>query len=449
MFRSLFKREIRKGITSVPFVITLTAMCLLVVVTGYAQARHYKQALAELASRIKMSQSASGTKQDIVVLKPAPLLSPFFNGVYNNVADEFSFRSQSVFVSPSNEDIRPLNWISPDIDLGQLINVFLTLIALFLSYDAVLVEKDNASQDILSNPMIRRSVLTGKVAGTMALTGILLLTSVALYVATVCLASGGSYKLTGSTVSALAVCALAGFITICIFVLIGFTISAVAHSATASLYAAVTVWIIAVVIWPPSAVHLATRIYSPPAPQTFRRELLRKEAELDLAELAEHKQAAAELIASGMTIQDAQKRYFEIHRKWLEKKEEELGPLVDGHRHLIRAQQSLCRYLQSFSPYGAFEEFVVSICRTGPEDHESFIESAELYGRQVFMEDQGDNDPPGQPVKPNPSAAALTDFQIGADGVARRALGAAPLFAFLLLQIGLLTCVSIYRFKAR
>jgi len=448
MFVSLLQREIRRGLSSFAFLLILTVMCILAALGGYRQVKVYNRTLAELTTRNELNRPETDP-QVIVVAKPAPPLLPFFNGVYNVVPDEVSLRSQSVLVSPSNEDIRPLNWVSSDIDLGHIIGVLLTLMAVFLTYDiASMGVRD--SREILSNPTIRYPVLAGRVLGAISLIGIVLLASVVIYFITVWRASGGSYTLSFSSLLSIAVCTFAGFIAICVFVLVSVTASNIASSPTVSLYASLSIWTIAVVVWPPVAGYLASRIYPLPAPQTFRHELLSAETALDLGELAEHRNAAGDLATNGAGIEDARRKYDDIHSRWMNRKEQELGPLVDRHQERLRRQQSLVKSLASLSPYGAFLEFAVGISETAPADQESFLESAQQYGRHVFLHDWMHSSDVGEAAaEHNTASPAIPAFQMPTHTIGERLLTAAPQIGLLLLQIGLLAGISIYRVRTR
>src|SRR6202008_2408205 len=103
-----------------------------------------------------------------------------------------------------------------------------------------------------------------------------------------------------------------------------------------------------------------------------RRDVASKERELIQAELAEHRKTAADLKARRVEIEDAWRRYLELRRMWMERRDEEIGRLVRERRKQIHDQQAFVRRISLFSPYVAFKEVLSSLCGTGLESHDEF-----------------------------------------------------------------------------
>jgi hypothetical protein len=69
----------------------------------------------------------------------------------------------------------------------------------------------------------------------------------------------------------------------------------------------------------------------------------------------------------------------------MERRNEEIGFLIEERKKQIRDQQVFARRISLFSPYAAFKEVLGSLCGTGLESYDEFLAAVEQYRQQEFL----------------------------------------------------------------
>jgi hypothetical protein len=138
-------------------------------------------------------------------------------------------------------------------------------------------------------------------------------------------------------------------------------------------------------IWPTYGPYIASSSKPAAPPEAFQRDIASKEKELIQEELAEHRKTAAELKAQHVGVEAAWQRYLDLRRRWIERRNEEIGRLVRERKKQFHDQQTFARRISLFSPYVAFKEVLGSLCGTGLESYDEFLASVERYRQQEFI----------------------------------------------------------------
>lgn len=178
--------------------------------------------------------------------------------------------------------------------------------------------------------------------------------------------------------------------------------------------------------------------------------MLAKEAELNQAELAEHRRVAAELALQKASVETAWLCYLEIRHNWLEKKSEELGLLVEERNRQIQHQQNTAKYVLRVSPYGAFKEILEELCETGREDHDAFIAAARQYYREEFVRASFQsmlNEKPWVTVPTHKEDFEIPPFQLPSRPLTGRLKNIAQPVLILIIQIIILMSATFWKFK--
>lgn len=384
MFWIILHRELQEGLTSFTFLSALAVLTALVPLSAYTQARFHQQVMADYGSRqiLHRTETRSGV---MILTRSVPPLLPVFNGLYSHLPDEVTLIRESAPGTPSTGDLKPLDWLFPKVDLSMIIGVLMTLMAILLAHDAVTGEKEQGTlRLVLSDPVARRTVLGAKLIGVVLLLVLSVIYTVLLYTLLAAVFSGGMFELSATRFIELAAAALIGLLTVIVFATLGLAVSTLARRSSVALALSLVVWVSVVLIWPSLAPYLASSVWPVPPRQAARRHLLAKEAYLIQEELSEHRKAAAELKASHADVDVAWQRYVEIKRRWSERKREELGRLVADRQRQIWHQQKGALSLLLISPYGAFKVALGTVCGTGLEDYQLFLNSAERYEMEEF-----------------------------------------------------------------
>lgn len=390
MFRTILRRELQETFTSSTLLSALVMLTILVLPSAYIQARYYQRMVEDYALRQNIHQ-AENSGQAIVLVRPLPPLLPFFNGAYDGLPDEFRLRSASVITNPMSGDLTPLDWLFPKIDLSFIIGVLMTLLTLLLAQDTIAGDREQGTLKlILAGPVKRRAVLAAKLMGVILPMTIILAYVVLLYTYVVIAFSGGAVGLSLANLSALTVFMLVSLLVLMVIAALGVAISASVRRSFVSLSLCASIWIVVILVWPGFGPYMAASFKAVSTSEAAQREIALKERELIREELVEQRNIAAELKAQNVGVESAWRRYLELRRRWIERRNEEIGLLVRERRLQIRDQQSFARRISLFSPYVAFKEVLGSLCDTGLESYDAFLMAVERYGQQEFLPESFD-----------------------------------------------------------
>jgi ABC-type transport system involved in multi-copper enzyme maturation permease subunit len=450
MFQTILRRELQGILSSFIFLSSLAVLTIMVLLSAYIQARYHKSLVEDYALRQVIHQ-AENTERAIVLTRPPPLLLPFFNGVFDSLPDEYRLRSDLVSADPLSGDLMPLNWLFPKIDLSFIIGALMTLMAILLAHNTIAGDRERGTLKlILASPISRRTVLAAKLSSIILPMSVALVYVMVLYVIVVVAFSGGSFDLSATSFSELAVYTLVAMLVLIVFVAFGTTISTTVRHSSAALAVCASIWIGVVLIWPSLGPYIASSFRPVPTWEAAQREVAFKEKELIQAELAEHRKNAADLKAQKAGAESTWRRYVELKRRWLERRNEEIGRLNGEREKQIRDQQLFAKRLMLFSTYGAFNEVLGSICGTGLESYDEFHASVESYRQQEFLPASFDllsrQKPWLDATRPD-ERIQLRPFRVPSPSLAERLMAAFWLLGLLVAEMIFLTILCIFSFE--
>ena len=449
MIRTILYREIYDGITSFTFLSALVLLTALVPLSAYIQAQYYRQVIADYSVRQKIHE-AENSAYAAVITRPVPPLLPLFNGVYDSLPDEITVRNDSATRTLSSEDLRPLDWLFPKIDLGIIIGVLMTLMALLLGHDAVSGEREQGTLKlILSSPVSKNMVLVAKLMGVVGLMLISLIYTIILYVLVLIASSGGAFALSAPRLLEITILMSIAILTIVVFASLSVVISTMVKHSSVSLALSISIWVATVLIWPTLGPYIAATFWPVPPRQAVQHEMLNKEAGLIREEVSDYKRAAAELKASNTDVEVAWQRFLELKRRWIERKKAEIGDLNANRARQIGNQQMRVRTILSLSPYGAFTESLGTLCGTGLQSHDLFLVSAEQYESEQFISSSFEFLAKEKPWMSRSGTAPpfeLPPFQMPMPSLSERLQGLIMPVVFLLLEIGIVLGIRFLKF---
>lgn len=385
MFRTILRRELQENFTSSTLLSAIVALTILVPLSAYIQARYYQLIVEDYALRQSIHR-AGNNNQTIVLIRPLPQLAPFFNGAHDILPDEFRLRNDSVTTNTPRGDLTPLDWLVPNIDLSFIIGVLMTLLTILLAHDTIAGDREQGTLKlILAGPIRRRTVLAAKLTGVILPATVILVYVVLLYTIVVTVYSGGTVDLSAANLNALIVFTLVAILVLIVTASLGVAVSASVRRSSVSLFVCASIWIVTILIWPPLGPYMSSLFKPVPTPEAAQRDMASKDKELIREELAEHRKTAADLKAQQVGVESAWRQYMELRRRWMERRNEEIGHLVTERKKQIRDQQIFARRISLFSPYVAFTEVLGSLCGTGLESYDEFIAAVERYRQQEFI----------------------------------------------------------------
>jgi len=453
MFWAILYKEVREGAASPGFLLSLGMLMVMIPIAAFTQGSYYHQTFADRELRLNI-RASDITTSATVVSRPVPLLLPFFNGIYASLPNEFVLQRDFAARGPSSEDIEPLNWVSSRVDLGVIIGLLLTLMAIINSHAIITREREQGTLKLVfSCPVSGKTMFIAKLIGLELQMTVLLLSSIILYIGVIMVSAKGTFGLSGHKLLEVAVLAIVAMLSLGVFVALGVIISTIARHSSIALAISAGAWVIMVLIWLPLAPYLAFSAKALPSRQMVQRNISLLESVLVQGETQEHKQAAVELQAKGASIEAAWVRYMDIRQRWITRRRNEVGRLIADQAKEVRGREDLARKLLMISPAGTYLDAIGIICDTGLDDYYRFIATVEQYDREVFLpaslEYQTRRGP--QANKPRniqpPEKLDIIPFKVTITTLSKRVSGIAPHLLLLMLENGALIGLGFWRFS--
>jgi ABC-type transport system involved in multi-copper enzyme maturation permease subunit len=368
MLRTIIKREIVEYLKSAKFLIglliavILTAASMTINVQDYA-VRHqdYLDAKKELkTSGFEMSvfreprvlgTLARGKDRDLgnqlkmsVMNAPSALTGYMGGGLRGSArASEFSA-----------------------VDFAFLVRVILSLLVIFLAYNAVSEEKANGTLKLaMSNALPRDKVLLGKL--TSGLLVVLAALLAAALVAALLLAAHPSVSLSAADLVRMAWMLAVSALYLSAFFALGLFVSVKTNRPAVSLMVLLQAWVFLVIIYPNLSVAAAGRFYRLPTEESINRQKAAAYEKFDAA----IKEANAAYAKGTSTPEDRRKS----DQAWV-------GVEIENHKidaefgRRQTAQLRLAEFLSALSPAALYDQAMNRLARTDIREYEGFMDAA-------------------------------------------------------------------------
>ncbi len=275
MIWTIAQKEIRVNLYSMRFAIGFVLSCLVMGATAYVMVKEFEARKAnyethrnehrEALEKIKLYNQIEVT----VDIPPSPvsifsardqvlpssvLISPY--SIPSLLHEDKGGGISVVMTGASSRPYNPLLKVFTAIDLGFVIRIVLSLVAVFLGFDAINGEKERRTLALLlSNPVSRLRLLAGKFIGGMVVLGVLLTAGFLLIALNLAISS--DVNLNGSLFGELAVIWGASLFYLAVFLSLSLLISTLTHESSTSLVVLLLIWVLAVLIVPNGLSYLS------------------------------------------------------------------------------------------------------------------------------------------------------------------------------------------------
>lgn len=379
MIGVIYKREFLDYLKSAKFLIgfglalSISAVATVINVQNFAQRQQdYLAAQRDLPGNIF----------DVAIYRPPQVLSVLVQGKdrilgtkasvnYLNFPDQLSgYMTEEAGARP-----RPLSGFG-SVDFTFLVRVVLSLLVIFLAYDAVAEEKASGTLKLaLSNALPRSHLLWGKcMAGLTAVLGSLL---AAAAISLLIMLVSPAIKLTGGDGARIAGLLAASALYLVVFYALSLLVSTAARRPATALLVLLQLWIFLIVIYPHLGVGLAERFTRLPT----ERELAENKTAAFAPYAAEQKKVRA-AYSGGDRSSATGARYLELQAL-----EAETSHAVERDFGLrLSGQMQLARRIGLLSPAMLFDGMAERFARTGIEEYERFLGSLERYWKTKYMD---------------------------------------------------------------
>jgi ABC-type transport system involved in multi-copper enzyme maturation permease subunit len=379
MIGVIYRREILDHLKSAKFLIGFGLTLAIAAVATVINAGDYKQRRQDYTAA---QRDLQGNKFDVQIYRPPEVLSILVQGKDRNLGNKASVNYLGIpdrltgYMS-SGQGARPKSVSGfGSVDFAFLVRVILSLLVIFLAYDAVAEEKRSGTLKLaLANALPRSHLLLGKAAAglTVVLGSLLAAASVSglimLVHPAVDISNGDALRflsLVGASALYLAV-----FFTLSLFVS-----TAVKRPATA-LMILLQLWIFLVVVYPHLGVSIAENFYKLPT----NRELAMKKQGAFAPYAEEMKKVQAAYFGRDGSPATGQ-RHLELQAI-----QARLANDVDREFSLrLSAQMELAQRISILSPAALFNRMAERYARTGIEEYDRFMRSLERYWNTKYMD---------------------------------------------------------------
>ncbi len=404
--RTIARREIAEQLSSARFLIIALLVVGLTPLAVYVGARDYKSRLEDynrlVAEQQKMIAGPAGREvkgfdvgwsegNDLAVLRairPPEPVSALVRGLDGALPQYWDFSPTGIVTGPLASRPQRIADVVGHLDMAFLMRVALGLLAILLAFDAVAGEKELGTlRAVLSQPISRAALLTGKLAGG-AVTLLLPLAAAFLIALISAQLFGVDLIAAGALAKVVMLALTAGAYLVCFYAL-GLFVSSLVSSQKTSLVVLLVVWVVAVLAVPPIATMVAQAASPVPTSQYLetRKDALdldiRRQAELEMGgvyrEITGDPEGNADTDKYYKNKESIDRRIVPIEVGYLNRRRQILNEIDRDAERRAANQNRFASLLMAISPAAAFAGAATDLAGTGDAQYAAWLESVRRY----------------------------------------------------------------------
>jgi len=369
MLMAIIKKEILINLLGFRFTVLLLLCMILMPVSTYVLKDDYRQELSNYSSRVaaydeylKEVKSINNV-EPLCDRAPAVLSVLFKRGTANRFLEDSGI---GIYFGTDASD--PIPSLLPLCDMGAVLGVMLSLMAILFGYDALVAEREGGTLKlVLSNSVSRSQVLLGKWIG--GYISLILPVAISTIASLLIVIVDPMVKFRGGDWFALGLIFLGAMIYISIFFTLAYLISAISRSFAASALISLCIWLFIVLIVPNAGIYIAGKLRPMPSIQKYQQELAeanRKLNEKEGKKLDEvmsrphSKEEEARLLKEALSENGA----FYVILRGVVSESKRIRAAFDQEAN---EQINLGRRISAVSPYACFTYLVSALSGTGVE----------------------------------------------------------------------------------
>ncbi|MGA2624171.1 MAG: ABC transporter permease subunit [Bacteroidota bacterium] len=426
MIWTIAKREFLEYIKSMKFLIGFLTTLALIIISTFINAGDYSQRKQDY---ISAQEEMKSDVSYIRVYRPPEVFSTLVQGKDRKLGNrlEMTFlhlppRTTGYMGEGASQHHRYVAGFSA-IDYAFVVRIILSLMVIFLIYNAVNGEKSQGTLRLIyANSIPRHVLLLGKFVG--GLTIILLVLLIGTIVSLLILIFSPAISLSSAdSIRFLCIFSVSALYLTC-FCTLSLFISVIVDRPSIALTILLQVWIFLSIIYPNLATVAAENWYKLPSDQEIiqqkRAAFQKYEDELARNEAEFNKQIMSGQYASGDILQ----KNVELKSK---KAEVEHGVDLDFSRQLTR-QLELAQTLSILSPAALYDQATIRYARTGMEQFEKFMDAVSRQWQEHVALEKLQAQNPEEGYK-----KTLSAFGFESESISRSFVATVPQIIILLL----------------
>jgi ABC-type transport system involved in multi-copper enzyme maturation permease subunit len=399
MIWTIAKKEIHETLISLRFALLFVLAVIFIPISLYTNHRAYLSRLADqqqieqrnqdYVRKLRPAQIFTNPNFTLDVYWPPAPASVFAAGFEEAHPRHLVVGKHSVeFGAPL--DVRSSSGLFGSIDYLFIVQFIFSLFAVLLSFDAITREKEHGTlRSILSNPLGRAALVSGKLLGGYSALAIPLL--VAFLTGIIVLAVAGLNVFSGDFSVRAGWILTSSLLYIAVFFLLGLLVSCLVSSTYAALVVSLAVWLTAALVLPRAA-SLASQLWKPVTSRqaTWLQKLaavnsIEQDKGRALQELADR---AWVTNTNGNKVpgDDWPQKRRAVAMPYEERAAQVVKRIEDEYHRRKAGQRRLGLSLARFSPAGSLANFVTEMADTGIGAEERFIFEADRYRETLTHE---------------------------------------------------------------
>jgi ABC-type transport system involved in multi-copper enzyme maturation permease subunit len=381
MIRHILAREFLDSLESLRFIISTVLCVFLIVFTVYVSTDDYVDRLKDHDSALTAYAEDENHVFPKIYRKPQ-MLGIFSQGVDKHVGNMVEIRTwESPFRATgygwSSRETEYMASFAP-IDVSFAIKFILSLLAIFLTYDAISGERESGLLKlVLSNSISRGAFLTGKLLGRFLC--LLIPLALGMIISLLFLIINPSIDLTGTDWIRTAIFFGIALLYVFVFLCAGLAVSAIARSSASSLIILLTLWILAIAIYPVLSVISAEYLHPIDQPDVMEKKVRSIEDEYQ-KRFMELYRLGAQMLREGK-MEEMHKYYVQANQVNMERGQA-VDKLKQGFLKEFTGQSNFARNMSRLSPAGCFSNASEAIVNSDIGAYDRFVEMVRQFWHQ-------------------------------------------------------------------
>ncbi len=382
MLWTIIKREMQEYLRSSKFLIGFLIVLILITISTVININDYKQRNHDyLAAQKEMT----GDRFYIQVFRQPEVLSTIVQGRDRKLGNRLTmtyldlpYRTSGYMGEFSSQHHRFMAGFAA-IDFAFVVRVILSLMVIFLAYNAISEEKFQGTLKLmLANRLPRDQLLLGKFSGGLIVIIVSLLIatlfSVIIMLIHPAISLGSTEWIRVSLIFGISILYLICFYTLSIM------ISTLVNRPAIAMLILLQIWIFLIIIYPNLGIIIAENFYKLPTEQEIRHQKITAFQAYE----GEYKKVRDEfhnaIVSGGRPSDEISRRNFELSAK-----QAELHHQVDMEfSNNLTRQMMLANYISILSPAALYDQAVQRLARTDMTSFEQFIQGAERHWQKLL-----------------------------------------------------------------
>ncbi|HUU28123.1 MAG TPA: ABC transporter permease subunit [archaeon] len=384
MLNTIIKREILEYLKSVKFLIGFLITVVLITVSTFINLEDFKQRQADYQAAKQELKSVNRTSG--ALYRAPEMLSILVQGKDRKLGNrievssyDFPSRLSGYMGRGVSQHMRYKTGFEA-VDFAFVVRVVLSLLVIFIAYNAVSEEKSSGTlRTALANSLPRDQLLSGKFigGGAIVLGSLFIATLLALLI----MISDKSVQLGGSDLARILGMFLVSALYLIFFYTLSLFISVRANRPATSLMLLLQVWIFLLIIYPNLGVFLAERLYRLPGEEEISS---KQEAVIQPVREEINKTQADLMEARKNDFNSPQTKELSVKRFELSARRAELAHELEAEiDNQFTRQVELVRKISIFSSAVLYDAAMSRLARTGLDEYENFMTALPHFHQQL------------------------------------------------------------------